>query len=176
MATEEVTGRLNFYDDITPLPKTDNINILIDGVRRKTRGADVRESIAKALEVTYQDATKEGNANMEVAKARGGANTLEDRLREMDGAVAIYSKELEATGKRLDGIVANAGNGSVPSELIDMRLGADGRVHSTAGAAMREQFKSALTGDKQITTASDLVAPYNDLNTLKPNTILTYAH
>ena len=176
MATEEVTGRLNFYDDITPLPKTDNINILIDGVRRKTRGADVRESIAKALEVTYQDATKEGNANMEVAKARGGANTLEDRLREMDGAVAIYSKELEATGKRLDGIVANAGNGSVPSELIDMRIGADGRVHSTAGAAMREQFKSALTGDKQITTASDLVAPYNDLNTLKPNTILTYAH
>ncbi|MEN2138404.1 SGNH/GDSL hydrolase family protein, partial [Streptococcus pneumoniae] len=33
-----------------------------------------------------------------------------------------------------------------------------------------------MTGDKQITTASDLVPPYNDLNTLKPNTILTYAY
>ena len=80
MTTEEATGRLNLYDDPSPLPKTDNINILVDGIRKKTRGADVRESIAKALEVTYETATKDGNANMEVAKARGGFDTLSQNL------------------------------------------------------------------------------------------------
>ena len=80
MATEEATGRLNLYDDTSPLPNTKNINILVDGIRKKTRGADVRESIAKALEVTYENATKEGNANMEVAKARGGFDTLSQNL------------------------------------------------------------------------------------------------
>ena len=80
MTTEEATGRLNLYDDPSPLPKTDNINILVDGIRKKTRGADVRESIAKALEVTYETASKDGNANMEVTKARGIASSLAERL------------------------------------------------------------------------------------------------
>ncbi|HHA7876427.1 TPA: hypothetical protein ACOP5W_001200 [Streptococcus pneumoniae] len=35
MTTEEATGRLNLYDDPSPLPKTDNINILVDGIRKK---------------------------------------------------------------------------------------------------------------------------------------------
>ncbi|RSI88451.1 SGNH/GDSL hydrolase family protein [Streptococcus mitis] len=139
-------------------------------------GRDVRQAIHDGIEQVYEDATFDGNTNMEVAKARGGANTLEDRLRQIDGAVAIYSKELATTGKRLDGIVANAGNGSVPSELIDLRTDANGKIHSTAGAAIREQFKSALTGDKQISSSADLVAPYNDLNTLPMNTLVLYAH
>lgn len=80
MTTEEATGRLNLYDDPSPLPNTKNIKILVEGIRKKTRGADVRESIAKALEVTYENATKEGNANMEVAKARGGFDTLSQNL------------------------------------------------------------------------------------------------
>ena len=133
MTTEEATGRLNLYDDPSPLPNTKNINILVEGIRKKTRGADVRESIAKALEVTYETATKDGNANMEVAKARGGLDTLADRLQQIDGAVAIYSKELATTGKRLDGIVANAGNGSVPSELIDMKDSCFSAVRSVRG-------------------------------------------
>ncbi|HEU7984189.1 TPA: hypothetical protein VWH58_001766 [Streptococcus pneumoniae] len=37
MTTEEATGRLNLYDDPSPLPKTDNINILVDGIRKKKR-------------------------------------------------------------------------------------------------------------------------------------------
>lgn len=84
MTTEEATGRLNLYDDPSPLPKTDNINILVDGIRKKTRGADVRESIAKALEVTYETASKDGNANMEVTQARGVFNFLYDRLANID--------------------------------------------------------------------------------------------
>jgi len=87
MTTEEATGRLNLYDDPSPLPKTDNINILVDGIRKKTRGADVRESIAKALEVTYETASKDGNANMEVAKARGPFDHLSDRFSTIDNII-----------------------------------------------------------------------------------------
>ena len=84
MATEEAEGRLNLFDDPSPLPDTKNITILVDGIRKKTRGADVRESIAKALEVTYENASKDGNANMEVTQARGVFNFLYDRLANID--------------------------------------------------------------------------------------------
>lgn len=84
MATEEAEGRLNLFDDPSPLPDTKNIAILVDGIRKKTRGADVRESIAKALEVTYENASKDGNANMEVTQARGAFNFLYDRLANID--------------------------------------------------------------------------------------------
>lgn len=84
MVTEEAEGRLNLFDDPSPLPDTKNIAILVDGIRKKTRGADVRESIAKALEVTYENASKDGNANMEVTQARGVFNFLYDRLANID--------------------------------------------------------------------------------------------
>lgn len=103
MTTEEATGRLNLYDDPSPLPKTDNINILVDGIRKKTRGADVRESIAKALEVTYATATKDGNANMEVAKARGGFDTLSQNLMSINAnADAANQKASQLTNEKVD--------------------------------------------------------------------------
>lgn len=103
MITEEATGRLNLYDDPSPLPKTDNINILVDGIRKKTRGADVRESIAKALEVTYETATKDGNANMEVAKARGGFDTLSQNLISINAnANAANQKASQLTNDKVD--------------------------------------------------------------------------
>ena len=80
MITNEAPGRLNLYDDLTPLSDTKNITKLISGIRRKTRGADVREAIAKALEITYDTAGSQGNANMEIARARGGFGTLGERL------------------------------------------------------------------------------------------------
>ena len=35
MATEEATGRLNLFDDPSPLPNTKNIAVLVDGIRKK---------------------------------------------------------------------------------------------------------------------------------------------
>ena len=103
MTTEEATGRLNLYDDITPLPNTKNINILVEGIRKKTRGADVRESIAKALEVTYETASKDGNANMEVAKARGGFDTLSQNLMSINAnADAANQKASQLTNDKVD--------------------------------------------------------------------------
>lgn len=103
MATEEAEGRLNLFDDPSPLPDTKNITILVDGIRKKTRGADVRESIAKALEVTYENASKEGNANMEVTQARGGFDTLSQNLMSINAnADAANQKVSKLTNDKVD--------------------------------------------------------------------------
>lgn len=114
MTTEEATGRLNLYDDPSPLPKTDNINILVDGIRKKTRGADVRESIAKALEVTYETASKDGNANMEVEKARGAFEVLSDRLQSIDNSLNNKANSDEVF-KRIQNIVDGSPKGTYPN-------------------------------------------------------------
>lgn len=80
MPQTEAEGRLNLYDDVTPLENTKNISVLTKAIRKKTRGADVREAIAKAIETTYADGATNGNTNMEVIKARGLAGNLDDRL------------------------------------------------------------------------------------------------
>lgn len=98
MPQNEAEGRLNLYDDVTPLENTKSIAVLTRGIRKKTRGADVREAIAKAIEITYTDGISNGNANLEVAKARGEYETLNQRLQDIQ-TTAKSSQEL---GERND--------------------------------------------------------------------------
>lgn len=98
MPQNEAEGRLNLYDDVTPLENTKSIDVLTRAIRKKTRGADVREAIAKAIETTYTDGTSNGNANLEVAKARGEYETLNQRLQDIQ-TTAQSSQEL---GERND--------------------------------------------------------------------------
>lgn len=98
MLQNEAEGRLNLYDDVTPLENTKSIDVLTRAIRKKTRGADVREAIAKAIETTYTDGTSNGNANLEVAKARGEYETLNQRLQDIQ-TTAKSSQEL---GERND--------------------------------------------------------------------------
>ena len=57
---------------------------LIKNIRNARLGKDVRESIASAIEQTYEDATEKGSSNMEVAQARGRFDTLRERLNNVD--------------------------------------------------------------------------------------------
>lgn len=98
MPQNEAEGRLNLYDDVTPLENTKSIAVLTRGIRKKTKGADVREAIAKAIEITYTDGISNGNANLEVAKARGEYETLNQRLQDIQ-TTAKSSQEL---GERND--------------------------------------------------------------------------
>ncbi|UVY45952.1 MAG: GDSL-like Lipase/Acylhydrolase family protein [Bacteriophage sp.] len=98
MPQNEAEGRLNFYDDVTPLENTKNINVLTKAIRTKTRGADVREAIATGIEIAYTDGISNGNANLEVAKARGEYETLNQRLQDIQ-TTAQSSQEL---GERND--------------------------------------------------------------------------
>lgn len=78
------------YRDPNHLDPNGNFSItqLVKSIREKMFGIDVRESIAKALERVYEDASKEGNANMEVSQARGFFDTLVRRLNNSDENLA----------------------------------------------------------------------------------------
>ncbi|MGQ7452366.1 metallophosphoesterase family protein [Streptococcus suis] len=103
-------------------------------------GRDVRQAIHDGIQQAYDDATANGNANMEVAKARGAEATLGDRLQTIDGKIGQTTTDIKRTESRIDGLIANAGNGTAPSELTDMRIAFDGQTYVTAGKAVREQF------------------------------------
>jgi hypothetical protein len=151
------------------------IDKYLDIIKKGVFGRDVRKAIHDGIEQVYEDATFDGNTNMEVAKARGNANTLSDRLQGIDGDLANSFSDIQKNNSRIDNLIANAGNGSVPSELTDIRIGADGNTYVSAGQAIRNQFTNALTGEIQISSVEDLVPPYNDLDTLPVNSIVLYA-
>ena len=82
---DEASNRDKFYTDFGDVDpnKLHQISELTDWMRTKAKGSDVREIIAQLFERTWLENIKEGNANMEVAKARGTAATLGDRLDRM---------------------------------------------------------------------------------------------
>lgn len=79
---DEAINRDKFYTDFEDVDpsKLHQISELTDWLRTKGKGSDVREIIAQLFERTWLEGAKEGNANMEVAKARGTHATLGDRL------------------------------------------------------------------------------------------------
>ena len=107
MPQTEAEGRLNLYDDVTPLENTKNINVLTKAIRKKTRGADVREAIAKAIETTYSDGATNGNTNMEVIKARGLTGNLDDRLSTIENTL-LGKASAEFVEKKFNKIESNA--------------------------------------------------------------------
>lgn len=107
MPQTEAEGRLNLYDDVTPLENTKNISVLTKAIRKKTRGADVREAIAKAIETTYADGATNGNTNMEVIKARGLAGNLDDRLNTIENTLNGKASA-EFVEKKFNKIESNA--------------------------------------------------------------------
>lgn len=60
----------------------------LDNILNSVFGKDVRQSIHDAIEQTYEDAAKNGNANMEVSEARGNFETLKKRLDNSDNEKA----------------------------------------------------------------------------------------
>lgn len=78
----EASSRSKFYTDFEDIDPNvlHQISDLTEWIRTKGKGSDVREVIAQLFERTWLEGTKEGNANMEVAKARGEFDNLSDHL------------------------------------------------------------------------------------------------
>lgn len=140
MPQNEAEGRLNLYDDVTPLEKTKNINVLTKAIRTKTRGADVREAIATGIEIAYTDGISNGNANLEVAKARGEYETLNQRLQDIQ-TTAKSSQEL---GERNDDNKVDK-NGS--GQIKWANLAQDAREQISGG-------KVAVVGNNAVATSN----------------------
>lgn len=82
----EATNRDGFYTDFEDVDpsKLHQITELTEWMRTKAKGSDVREVIAQLFERTWVEGIKEGNANLEVAQARGTHPNLRSRLDESD--------------------------------------------------------------------------------------------
>lgn len=124
----------------------------LNKIKTAVLGKDVRTAIHDSIKKTYDDATENGNANMEVEMARGIHPNLNKRLTSSE-------QEIDVEKKRIDNL-AKLGEGSTTgdAELIDARVGADGITYANAGGAIRNQF------DK---INNDLVSHKEDYATLK---------
>ncbi|HFU4089740.1 TPA: phosphodiester glycosidase family protein [Streptococcus suis] len=65
-------------------------------------GRDVRQAIHDGIEQAYEDATANGNANMEVSKARGSYQDLGSRLDEVDNKQQQTTAQLAQTAKKTE--------------------------------------------------------------------------
>lgn len=135
----EASNRDKFYTDFSDVDpnKLHQITELTNWMRTKAKGSDVREIIAQLFERTWVESIKEGNANFEVAKARGIYGTLGERLNQSDQSVGNLFGKVATHSSQIENIIASAGDGSLPSELVDVRTLSNGKTYATAGEATR---------------------------------------
>ncbi|WP_438837980.1 hypothetical protein [Streptococcus pluranimalium] len=143
---DEADNRKKFYTDFEDVdPNTlHQISDLTEWIRTKGKGSDVREVIAQLFERTWMEGSKKGNANLEVAKARGSSKDLSARLQQMDISDKETNKNVEVIRSQISNLLANAGDGKTPSELIDLRIGLDGYTFPTAGESLRTQLSMLI--------------------------------
>lgn len=139
---EEATYRQNQYTDFEPVDTSvlHEITHLTDWIRHKAQGADVREVIAQLFERTWLEGIKEGNANMEVAKARGNYTSLAENLLNITANADTANQKAD----QLDnGKVDKGGTGQVTWSM----LAQDARENITSG-------KTAVVGANSVSTAN----------------------
>ena len=105
-----------------------SIQNYLNQIKSAVFGKDVRQSIHDAIKQCYDDAAvNHNNANMEVKLARGTHETLNDRITENEKNQENLSSQLDTKANelsnRIDNIVANAGDGTKDTEIIDARGG-----------------------------------------------------
>ena len=144
---EEVTARQGYYKDWSHIDANTfhQISELAKFIREKGHGADTREAMAQALERVYHDAAKSGNANMEVSMARGGFDTLGERLNDTDA-------QLRQT-IRLDDDNLSLNNFKESDRAIIQGL-ADGEINAVLGV------KNVKTKNIDDNTIGDLQLKY----------------
>ena len=127
-----------------------NIQSYLNQIKNAVFGKDVRESIHDAIKQCYDDAAvNHDNANMEVKLARGTHDTLNDRLVENEKNQENLSSQLDSKANnldlevqkvRIDNLITNNNPTDGNSELIDIRVGRNGDVYTSAGEAVRNEL------------------------------------
>ena len=139
-----VTAGATAYDlkDLVPNYDTNmTISSILSDLSQK--GIDITDLKTK-MNAIYDNALAD---HAEITQARGGLPSLDARLDGLDAKdtdlqnqINTNKTSITTTGSRIDNLIANAGNGTVPSELTDIRVANDGTVYTTAGNAIRTQF------------------------------------
>ena len=106
----EARGDTRFYQDDTHMDynKLYTIDEALDAITQKKYGKDVRYALRVGLERVYHDAQENSNDNnMEVARARGAFNALNNRLENIDALLTG-----KADGGEVKTMIANILDGS----------------------------------------------------------------
>lgn len=64
-------------------------------------------------------------------------------ISDLQNQINTNKTNITTANSRIDNLIANAGNGTVPSELIDMRVAYDGMTYSTAGQSLRTSGRAS---------------------------------
>ena len=146
-----------------------NIKKHLDNIKGALFGKEVRSSIHDGIDAINKEVESttnrqehlegtfdqliinSGNSNAEIVDARVGENgksyaKLGDRLDEVDSQLEhkASKSELEVERKRIDTFTSlSEGSTTGDAELIDVRIGYDGTIHSNAGTSIRSQVKEA---------------------------------
>ncbi|MBQ8133853.1 MAG: hypothetical protein IJ192_05555, partial [Clostridia bacterium] len=96
----------------------------------------------------------------------------------VDTVNASINTEINKVNHRVDNIIANSTATEGNSELIDVRIGNDGIVYESAGAAVRGQIvginnSAVFCADHRVTSSVD---EYYDANNVPPGKIIAYGN
>ena len=126
------------FTRLTPDEKINGIKAskLPDHIRSKYHGEDVRETLAQLAEMTMQL-----GVNMGLSP--------EDALKMV--------KKLQDLDSQVNNLIANAGDTDGNAELLDIRVGWDGRVHPNAGNAVRDGMNTFFEIGKNLFNKDDIL-------------------
>lgn len=147
---DEASNRGKFYTDFEDVDPNvlHQISDLTEWIRTKGKGSDVREVIAQLFERTWLEGSKEGNANMEVAKARGNYPTLSERM-------GVLQNELVELISNLNAITSGEESSA---EVMSARAAVDGAIYQNLSKSIKAQFSNIYNSDLKF------VRGYIDLN------------
>ena len=113
--------------------------------------------IDKELDMTSQRPVENQAIARAVVKIDATCNATRaevlERTTELTGRVSTLDNAINVERRRIDNLASlDAGSTTGDAELIDIRVAADGRLHDSAGEAVREQIKSFWKAASFITT------------------------
>ena len=169
---DEATNRDKFYTDFEDVDPNvlHQISELTEWIRTKGKGSDVREIIAQLFERTWLENIKEGNANMEVAQARGDFATLMQHLLNI---TANANTANQKAGKLENGKVDKNGAGQVSWSMLaqDAREQISGSKTAVVGV---NAVSTANLVDKSVTNTKMQGEAVNVHFIPDPNNHITY--
>ena len=131
------------WDLLGKFPGTDYESFNYDWVIRKLK--ELKDSVAAAK--ASEDAALESEHEAESAAGfaftyRNQAKGFRDEAAESAASIEGLAGQISTNSARIDNLIANAGDGTIPSELTDIRIGYNGVAYVTAGDAVRGQAES----------------------------------
>jgi len=102
-----------------------NITEELNKIKNATYGRDVRGAIHDAIKKTYDDASENGNANMEVELARGTFPNLNARLNSIDTKINNNQTQLNQIPGQINSAVASKAEKSYVDNQLASKVNQD---------------------------------------------------